>query len=419
MNCWEVLGIEPYSDKKTIKIAYAKLLKQCRPDDDPEGFQVLHKAYKNALQWVPVEYVKDETPWMTDEGKPTLSADSVWAVDDGKPADVSEIILKAPESSANESQDNPHSPNSIHESDTQSSDYHQDADDEYHLLAAELEQQSQLPELSAEDEALLAEISNQEESFGEDWETLYTKVNQIIKSTKQANDVDSWRFIESLPSMRDLEFRKATADKVFEVIAEVNQSSLESKNLYVKRPVINYLNGLFNWDKKWQQYDYEYSRSMLDAVFPYLAEADRPVKGVKLKRELFYYRRILAFAIDLIVLIVVALFVDSIAANWGADKESNAAIFWWVLFYVLIIIPVQESSRYRGTLGKRIVGLEVISARGDRINFIHATWRSIVTTFCCLAFKLVLWINIILSWWRSELLQDTLTRSYVRLKSRR
>ncbi len=404
MNCWEVLGIEPYSDKKTIKIAYAKLLKQCRPDEDPEGFQTLHKAYKNALQWVPVEYVKDETPWMTDEGKPTLTAESVWAIDDEKSADSATEDDKSADSAIQD--------------DAELSDHYQ-SEYEQDLTAFDLEQQPHLPELSAEDEALLAEINQQEESFGEDWETLYTKVNQIIKSTKQANDIDSWRFIESLPSMRDLEFRKATADKVFEVIAEVNQSSLQSKNLYVKRPVINYLNGLFNWDKKWQQYDYEYSRSMLDAVFPYLAEAERPVKGVKLKRELFYYRRILAFAIDLIVLIVVALFVDSIAANWGADKESNTAIFWWVLLYVFIIIPVQESSRHQGTLGKRIVGLEVISARGDRINFIHATWRSLVTAFCCLTFKLVLWINIILSWWRSELLQDTLTRSYVRLKSRR
>ena len=408
MNCWEVLGIEPDSDKKTIKIAYAKQLKQCRPDEDPEGFQLLHKAYKNALQWVPVEYVQDETPWMTDEGKPTITVDSVWAADEDKPADSAEL----------ETRQSGQTSNSVFEDDAQLSDYYH-PDHGQDLSLFDLEQQALLPELSAEDEALLVEISNQEESFGEDWETLYTKVNQIIKSTKQANDLDSWRFIESLPSMGDLEFRKATADKVFEVIAEVNQSSLESKNLYVKRPVINYLNGLFSWDKKWQQYDYQYSRSMLDAVFPYLEEADRPVKGVKLKRELFYYRRALAFVIDLILLITIALLVDAIASNWGAEDKSNAAIFWWSLLYVLIIIPVQESSRYQGTLGKRIVGLEVISARGDRINFIHATWRSVVTTFCCLAFKLVVWVNIILSWWRSELLQDTLTRSYVRLKSRR
>ena len=64
MNCWEVLGIEPKSDKKTIKIAYAKSLKQTRPDEDPEGFQRLHSAYKEALSWE--DYYADEYQWDDD-----------------------------------------------------------------------------------------------------------------------------------------------------------------------------------------------------------------------------------------------------------------------------------------------------------------------------------------------------------------
>ena len=34
MNAWEILGIEPTSDKKTIKRAYAKLLKQYHPEEN-------------------------------------------------------------------------------------------------------------------------------------------------------------------------------------------------------------------------------------------------------------------------------------------------------------------------------------------------------------------------------------------------
>ena len=49
MNCWSVLGIEAGSDTKTIKLAYARLLKKTRPDDDPDGFTILHAAYKQAL----------------------------------------------------------------------------------------------------------------------------------------------------------------------------------------------------------------------------------------------------------------------------------------------------------------------------------------------------------------------------------
>lgn len=44
-----VLGIAADADERAIKIAYAKLLRQTRPDEDPEGFQRLNEAYQHAL----------------------------------------------------------------------------------------------------------------------------------------------------------------------------------------------------------------------------------------------------------------------------------------------------------------------------------------------------------------------------------
>ena len=50
MNPYEVLGLtKGESDERTIKRAYAKLLKQHRPDQDPEGFRRVHDAYQRAL----------------------------------------------------------------------------------------------------------------------------------------------------------------------------------------------------------------------------------------------------------------------------------------------------------------------------------------------------------------------------------
>lgn len=49
MNCWEVLGIEPTSDKKEIKRAYAKLLKQYHPEENPEEFKQIQAAYQQCL----------------------------------------------------------------------------------------------------------------------------------------------------------------------------------------------------------------------------------------------------------------------------------------------------------------------------------------------------------------------------------
>lgn len=45
---WETLGIEPTTDIKAIKSAYAKLAKQYNPEEHPEEFQRIYTAYKRA-----------------------------------------------------------------------------------------------------------------------------------------------------------------------------------------------------------------------------------------------------------------------------------------------------------------------------------------------------------------------------------
>lgn len=49
MNVWEILGIEPTSDKKEIKKAYARLLKQYHPEENPEKFKKIQAAYQQCL----------------------------------------------------------------------------------------------------------------------------------------------------------------------------------------------------------------------------------------------------------------------------------------------------------------------------------------------------------------------------------
>lgn len=46
---FNVLCIGADADERTIKVAYAKLLKLTRPDEDPSGFQRLNEAYQHAL----------------------------------------------------------------------------------------------------------------------------------------------------------------------------------------------------------------------------------------------------------------------------------------------------------------------------------------------------------------------------------
>lgn len=48
MGIWSVLGIEPTQDLRIIKRAYARQLKNSRPDQDPEGYQRLREAFESA-----------------------------------------------------------------------------------------------------------------------------------------------------------------------------------------------------------------------------------------------------------------------------------------------------------------------------------------------------------------------------------
>lgn len=46
---WEILGMEPTQDVSAIKRAYAKKTLDCHPEEDPEGFLELRKAYEAAM----------------------------------------------------------------------------------------------------------------------------------------------------------------------------------------------------------------------------------------------------------------------------------------------------------------------------------------------------------------------------------
>ena len=62
---WQVLGIEPTKDKKTIAMAYRLKLRQTNPEDKPEEFKALRAAYEAAMALADqedAEPVPDESP---------------------------------------------------------------------------------------------------------------------------------------------------------------------------------------------------------------------------------------------------------------------------------------------------------------------------------------------------------------------
>ncbi|TQV71816.1 hypothetical protein FKG94_19425 [Exilibacterium tricleocarpae] len=48
-SCWELLNIRETADRRSIKMAYTSLIKECSPETDPERFQQLRDAYEQAM----------------------------------------------------------------------------------------------------------------------------------------------------------------------------------------------------------------------------------------------------------------------------------------------------------------------------------------------------------------------------------
>lgn len=74
---WRILGIPAGSDRATIRRAYARLLKQTNPEDDPDGFMALRAAYDAALQ---------QADWREAQGSPP-DAEEDEAADAASPDD--------------------------------------------------------------------------------------------------------------------------------------------------------------------------------------------------------------------------------------------------------------------------------------------------------------------------------------------
>ncbi len=51
VKIWEILGIEPTYSRQEIRRAYAEKSRQNHPEEDPEAFAELNRAYQAAMRY--------------------------------------------------------------------------------------------------------------------------------------------------------------------------------------------------------------------------------------------------------------------------------------------------------------------------------------------------------------------------------
>jgi uncharacterized RDD family membrane protein YckC len=117
-----------------------------------------------------------------------------------------------------------------------------------------------------------------------------------------------------------------------------------------------------------------------------------------------YYRTVAlkragAILLDHIILYV-ALIILLIPFSGGSDAVFSAALNVTFLILYFVIMPMMESSKWQGTIGKRILKLQITNREGERITFLRAFWRNIMRTVVLYLYGLTFGLLLIVQYFR-------------------
>jgi len=385
MSCWNTLCIEPTTDKFAIKKAYASQLKTRKPDEDPEGFAILHAHYKQALK---------SKPHTIEANKPQNIV----------PASVIET-LRAEKFKTEQ--------NIIEQLKAELSKAEQPIIQYIHETLCEKhtvnEQKTEL-ELDLE----TSKAFSSELNFEAEWRRLKVKIDHILNSPKRANNINSWSFLDDSEALFDIEFKAYVSSYVFEQLL-----SLDCLPLHKQQAIAKVLTTFFRWPDR---------RDLLETQFGYkkvlqLLGNDKPEdkqKASKWVSEKYHYgpiicssysRKLASTSIDIGLIAIAQYYLALIISVVGFEYFLlEYALIRGFLMY-LVLVPFFEASSLQGTPGKYLLDIKVTNLKGRRLNIFHASWRNLCFLLSTAGFKLTLWINIFSK--DGKLLHDRFSRSIV------
>ena len=388
MSCWDILGIAPNSELKAVKQGYAAKLKVTKPDEDPEGFQRLHAAYKQATQLARRNNANTLSSVITPiDSNSTDEAVPIAQLDSTEP----DINQEPHEDEFQFELDEPSTTNVALEAASESEIYQQ-----------ELQQIAQ------------ADLQQAQLFLQQQWEELTNKVNSITQDIKALNSVDSWYFLDQRQALLDLEFKSEFSNYVFEALTN-GLNEMKKPNL--DNEVFTYLDSIFLWsdrsDLLEQEFGHEAVENLMQAV---AAVSETTIKWTSPKQhqgEMVagnYFARIVATLLDWILLGMIAVLISKM--GWSlSGKPDQSLDFILGTFWFLIAAPIMEASPLQGTPGKILFGMKVVSKKGRRLNILHALWRSFMFSLVLAAFKITVWIHLFIR--NDRLLHDRSSWSMV------
>ncbi|MEJ2694388.1 MAG: RDD family protein [Candidatus Thiodiazotropha sp.] len=402
---WAILGIERTADARLIKKAYAKKLKQVRPDEKPEEFQQLHFAYKSALQ---------EASWLAARAEDPPLGESH--------ADTSGM--------ANGDENRP-----------EASPDEEAGDD----AAAGLRLEHHAPQPNIELMQPAVEYRFGQQRLRSDTSDYQTEIDRILSRAEttlisaNAHEVDAWRFVLESALILDQEFLDQLGLALLRRVARYfNQEEFFDRGDFgIGVEVLHHLNSLFRWD----QYEYtpdfylqnDYGMRLFRQIENYSSKTEsiqrditsdlRGAKSVKKVvrrnqaplREYYFgngIKRVTALTIDLTIATLLAfpviLLIDKTIGRTIAQTEDFRLLMAYGTY--LVGAWLFESSRFQATPGKKMLGLRVITRNQGRLGYFHGLLRVAVFALSCVGGSITLLINALTA---GHFLHDRITRSHV------
>ena len=365
MNCWAILRLDPTTDTRAIKKAYAVLLKQNRPDENPSGFQTLHDAYQQALDWArhQAEDVVEPPP----PARARLQQQP-------KPVGTTDTDLSAPE----------------------------------YILP---EQTTTEPEPPSEEELW-------ENFLAEQWDILVDRIEQLLQQPSLRNRPQAWDFFSENEALLDIEFKSAFALRFLQRLLEIFKQQQGNGELILMPDIVRHLNGIFWWSERRHHYDAYFNPEELDDFFqwwqprpaPTPQKRPNPVSKPAPERVSYggYYVRWLALIVDVLPLILLAYGLNELG-HWDTQGIRFAMIAGSIGY--LLMSTLFEASRLQATPGKWLCRLTVCDPDGGPITFWRSLIRSLLFAICMRLLPITLIVNMLI--WDGRLLHDRLSRSIV------
>ncbi len=388
---WAILGIERTADTRLIKRAYAKKLKQTRPDEQPEAFQQLHFAYKSALQ---------EASWLAARAQePALEEPQT---DDRDPAESDQNRPDASDAFASAATE---------------SDLGVGLQFEYREPPPNIEFAQPAVEYTVEPQPFRCDASDDQLEI----DRILRKAEAVLFSDA-AHDADAWRFVLESTHILDQAFLDRLGLALLRRITRYfNQEEFIGQGDFgIDVEVLHYLNSVFRWDRYEDAPDQYLQNKHGERLFKRIAhysgktqtgqrDITSDLRGAKYVKKVirryqtplreYYYgngmKRVTALAIDLaiatLLTFAITLLIDKTIGLTIAQIERLR--IQMPLATYLVAAWLLESSRYQATPGKKALGLRVTTRNQGRLGYFHGLLRIAIFAVSCIGSWITLLIN--------------------------